>query len=101
MMLTAERLREVLTYCPDTGCFRWKVRMGSRAAVGAVAGTRTRAGYTQIRIDGKYYKAHRLAVLYMTGACPAGDVKCLTGTRSDDRWCNLRTEPVPLCVGQS
>jgi hypothetical protein len=48
MELTAERLRELLDYDPETGVFRWK--MNRRR--GKVAGTLRPDGYRQIGIDG-------------------------------------------------
>lgn len=73
--LTAERLREVLHYDPQSGKFIWKVRLSARRSVGDVAGFTTRDGkYTSIRIDGKLYLAHRLAWLYVTGVWPAEQI---------------------------
>ena len=66
-MLTATRLRKVLSYAPTTGIFRWKVSASTRAPVGTIAGTKNGRGYRQIRIDGRPYSASRLAWLYMTG----------------------------------
>src|SRR5262245_61857592 len=60
-MLTAKRLRKVLSYAPTTGIFRWKVSASSRAPVGAIAGTKSGRGYHQIRIGGRPYSASRLA----------------------------------------
>ena len=68
-MLTANRLRKILSYAPTTGIFRWKVSVGSRAPVGAIAGAKNGRGYRQIRIDGRPYSASRLAWLYMTCLC--------------------------------
>jgi hypothetical protein len=65
-MLTAKRLRKILSYAPTTGIFRWKVSAGSRAPVGARAGAKNGRGYHQIRIGGRPYSASRLAWLYMT-----------------------------------
>ena len=62
-MLTAKRLRKVLSYAPTTGIFRWKVNASSRAPVGAIAGAKNGRGYHQIRIGGRPYSASRLACL--------------------------------------
>jgi hypothetical protein len=89
-MLTAERLRELLHYDPSTGIFTWRVRRCGRALVGATAGSLNADGYVHIRVDGGRYKAHRLAVLYMTGEWPVRDVDHENLCRSDNRWNNLR-----------
>ncbi|MBX3579886.1 MAG: HNH endonuclease [Rhizobiaceae bacterium] len=89
MSLTAERLRELLSYDPTTGVFVWRVRRGPIAA-GSVAGTPDGIGYIQIRIDRKHYRAQRLAWLYVTGEMPPHQVDHVNGERSDNRWANLR-----------
>lgn len=74
MMLTLERLREVLSYDPATGIFTWLVQLAPRGKVGAEAGHRTKGptniGRRQIRIDGVLYLAHRLAWFYVHGEWP-------------------------------
>lgn len=65
-MITQERLKELLTYDPATGEFRWIVSRGPNRA-GNSAGCIDKAGYRIIEIDGKAYRAARLAFLYMTG----------------------------------
>lgn len=87
--LTAQRLREVLYYDPDTGIFKWRVRTSNRVSVGQVAGTPAGDGYVLIRI-GKRCWAHRLAWLYMTGKWPDGEVDHWDTNRSNNRWSNLR-----------
>ena len=52
-MLSAKRLRKVLSYAPTTGIFRWKVSASSRAPIGAIAGAKNGRGYHQIRISGR------------------------------------------------
>ena len=78
-MLTANRLRKVLSYAPTTGIFRWKMSPSSRAPVGAIAGAKNGRGYRQIRIDGRPYSASRLAWLYMTGKWPNSEISYLNG----------------------
>ena len=65
--LTAQRLRELLDYAPDTGRFYWRVRSG-RASAGGEAGTWSGDGYRDIKIDGTIYRAHRLDWLFMSTA---------------------------------
>ena len=90
--LTAERLKEVLRYDPETGVFTWrKSRPGCVA--GRVAGTTVgTTGYRQIEIDYKLFRASRLAWLYQTGSFPKKGmlIDHANGKRDDDRWCNLR-----------
>lgn len=89
-MITLERLREVLHYEPTTGVFRWikKPSLKGKVKIGSVAGTVGERGRVIITIDYGKYRAHRLAVLYMTGAWPQGDVDHKK-TRSN-AWHNLR-----------
>ncbi len=89
-MTTAERLRELLHYNPETGVFTWVVkRRGVR--VGAMAGTVSSTnGYRIIRLDYRAYQAHRLAWLWMVGGWPKGQIDHLNCNKVDNRWCNLR-----------
>jgi hypothetical protein len=90
MILTAERLREVLHYWPETGIWTWRVRMGQRGQIGAVAGSINGKGYRQIKIDGCVYRANRLAVFYIKGGWPIDEVDHENLDKADDRWLNLR-----------
>lgn len=87
--LTAERLREMLDYDPETGVFRWRLSRG-RARAGAVAGLVNRLGYVQIRIDRVCYLAHRLAWLWMTAAWPVAEIDHRDLRRANNSWLNLR-----------
>jgi|SRR6476469_9442373 hypothetical protein len=87
-MLTAARLREVLSYDPATGLFRWRAsRDGVKA--GSFAG-RTRGRYNQICVHRKFYQASHLAWLYMTDKWPKREINYIDGNRFDTRWGNLR-----------
>lgn len=88
-MLTAEKLRERYVYSKATGAFKYRQQRG-RMQKGDRAGTINSDGYWQIGIDGKLYKASRLAWLYVTGAWPRGQVDHKNRNRADDRWTNLR-----------
>jgi hypothetical protein len=91
MALTAERLREVLAYDPDTGIFTWISPSGRRAKQGDRAGSfNTSIKYRVIGIDGVRYYEHRLAYLYMTGKWPEIDLDHINCNKSDNRWRNLR-----------
>ena len=88
--LSANRLRKLLNYAPATGVFRWRVRKGGRN-VGTVAGTiHPPKGYREVYIDGKFYRANRLAWLYMTGKWPKLEIGYINHKTSDTRWTNLR-----------
>ena len=69
-MITANRVRELLDYDPDTGVFRWRVDKGAVKA-GDVAGSPSMHGYWKIKIDGTLFLAHRLAWLYVHGGFPS------------------------------
>lgn len=85
--LTAERARALLIYNPETGALNWRVaRPGTLS--GALAGTRTSEGYTQVEIDYRLYKAHRVIWLIMTGKWPTHQVDHRNGMRADNRWKN-------------
>src|ERR1019366_2534525 len=88
-MITQQRLLELLHYEPSNGQFTWKVHR-HRCRPGAIAGCREDLGYIRIGVDGCYYRAHRLAFLYMTGQFSKGEVDHMNLDKSDNRWANLR-----------
>ncbi len=90
MALTAEKVRELLDYDPETGAIHWRVSVNNRVKVGVLAGWKRPDGYLQIRIDGKLYKAHRLALLIINGTWPTDQVDHINGVRDDNRITNLR-----------
>lgn len=89
-ILTAERLREILHYDPDTGQFTWLNPGSSRLKTGDAAGTLSR-GYLTIGVTRKArFPAHHLAWLYMTGEWPADEVDHRDTDGTNNRWLNLR-----------
>ena len=89
-MITLARLKEILSYNPETGEWRWLIRPANNLKVGQVAGTVRADGYRQIRIGNVVYFSGRLAWFYMTGNWPTHEVDHINRVRSDDYWTNLR-----------
>lgn len=95
-MLTADKLRSVMAYDPDTGVFTYITKTHARVVIGAEAGSvHKREGYRWLSVDGEFVMAHRAAFLYMNGSFPeAGlEVDHIDGNRANNAWSNLRTLP--------
>lgn len=88
-MINRERLRQLFEYDPESGIFTRKMVTARWTNVGDVAGYLGDRGYVIIGIDRKFYKAHRLAWLYVHGQLPK-QVDHINGIRNDNRICNLR-----------
>jgi hypothetical protein len=100
-VLSQQRLKQLLHYNPETGVFRWSTPLPSSPVKrGAIAGTIDNKGYRRIGIKGvkrgNYYRAHRLAWLYMTGEWPADQIDHIDGNRDNNRWSNLRAADAAL-----
>ena len=89
MSLTPTRLREVLTYNPETGDFIWNVSVG-RVKRGTVARCLDGDGYIRIQIDGVRYFAHRLAWFYIFNEFPDPETDHKNRIKTDNRISNLR-----------
>jgi hypothetical protein len=66
------RIKELLIYDPETGIFTWRINRGSRGRAGEITGADDGAGYLSIGVDGKTYRAHVLAWVYVYGEWPDG-----------------------------
>ena len=88
--LTAEKLRELLHYDPETGIFTRKVRTSPRVKAGDVAGSQGGGGYLNIMVGSRLHKAHRLAWLYVYGEWPKDKLDHINRNKTDNRISNLR-----------
>jgi hypothetical protein len=92
-LITADELRRLLKYDPETGDFLWRIRRG-RAHLNFIAGSispdKRGRNYRRININGKLYRAHRLAWLYVNGSWPINHVDHINGNSLDNRIVNLR-----------
>lgn len=85
--VTAERVRALLDYDPESGVLRWKFRpdsefkpsrLGNPASTwntsfaGKIAGFVALDGYRCITVDGRRYREHRIIWLWWHGEWPKG-----------------------------
>lgn len=89
MDLTAERLRDLLSYDPDTGVMRWRENRSNDVMAGDDAGYLDRSR-VRIWIDGRPYLRSRLAWLHVRGVWPENQIDHANGESGDDRFSNLR-----------
>ncbi len=89
---TKERLHELLTYLPESGCFRRNVRTSQGNRAGDIVGVNPIShGYSRISIDGIPCQAHVLAWIYHYGEIPHGmEIDHIDHNRNNNRLENLR-----------
>lgn len=88
MTLTQERLKELLSYNPETGEFK-RIKEVGNTKVGDTPGHFIE-GYRYVTVDGRTYPAHRLVFLFVYGEYPSSDVDHKNLKRDDNRLENLR-----------
>jgi len=88
-IITQKRLKEVLTYNPESGDFFWRESKGCAAAGKKIVSVDS-SGYFKLKVDGNYYLLHRLAWLYTYGVYPLSCIDHINRNRRDNRISNLR-----------
>jgi hypothetical protein len=95
-------LKELVSYCPETGIFTWKERgLDHFCSLGdwkgwntkfanKVCGYKNTVGYVEITIKYKQVHAHRLAWLYEHGYFPVDQIDHINHVKNDNRIINLR-----------
>jgi hypothetical protein len=90
-MITSERIKELLSYDPETGEFVWRVTRNHKVKAGDIAGHLNRLGYRDLVVDYNQIGAHRVAWIYVHGSIPKGMfIDHINGIPSDNRMENLR-----------
>ena len=101
-MPSAELLRELLDYDPDTGVLKWRKRdiryfRSLRACAswnghhaGHSVGWVNANGYLATQINGVPYLVQRIIWTMMTGQQPPTQVDHIDGVRTNNRWKNFR-----------
>jgi len=94
-----EDIKKHLSYDPETGVFRWKIRRKGRR-FDAPVGHLNAGGYLVARISGIDYYLHRIAMAFSYGEWPPSHTDHVNGDKSDNRLVNLRAV-TPSVNGQN
>lgn len=87
--ISLDRIRELISYDPESGDFTWLVTTGKKVK-GDKAGGVSEHGYCRVKLAGTKYMAHRLAWAFIYGVFPENEIDHINGIRSDNRKVNLR-----------
>jgi len=88
--LTQAYLKEVLYYNQENGNFHWRNPAGTKTKPWAKAGAIESKGYISINLKKRFYKAHRLAWLYVHGSMPKNEIDHINHNVADNSIANLR-----------
>lgn len=88
---SADYFRQFVQYDKETGEFTWIGRSTGKRKAGSTVKSKDAAGYIAINIDGKGYRAHRIAWLLEKGQDPGRfEVDHINRDKIDNRIENLR-----------
>jgi hypothetical protein len=93
MTLALNDLHQALDYEPVSGKFYWKVERnayGGKTKAGDAAGHTAKNGYVLIGVNGRVYRAHRLAWFYVHGKWPGSAIDHIDGNKANNSIGNLR-----------
>lgn len=79
-----------MSYDPETGELKWRVKRGGPAFENSVAGCLSSQGYKILSVDDRLYQAHRIIWLYVYGVWPEKDIDHIDRDRANNRLTNLR-----------
>lgn len=88
-MLTADYVKTLLNYDPETGVFFWTDKAHGKAK-NKKAGYLDADKYLKIRINYKQYLLHRIAWLIVYGVWPENQIDHIDGDPQNNRISNLR-----------
>lgn len=94
---TAEELRNVFAYNPETGALHWNVQQSRNVPVGAKAGSLASNGRLLVRYKLRQMYAHRVAWCIYYGQWPTQNVSAKNGDYTDLRIANY----VEISTGQT
>lgn len=94
MMLTYDRANELFSYNPETGVVTRKISNSNRVKAGqqvnSLSFSKKGDTYYNTKVDGRYYKVHRIIWLMHYGEWPSGSIDHINHQTLDNRIDNLR-----------
>ena len=87
---SAERVRELLNYDPETGVFTRRVRTSNSINIGDIAGYVNTRGYISIMVNNRLCLAHRLAWIHVHGTWPLQCLDHIDGDTQNNRIVNMQ-----------